>query len=878
MIRTLLLAALTVFLLSPVGAMGAREPGGEKVVYSEGFEADTAGFTGRGPNEVVAVDSKAPHSGKQALTISGRTATWNGPMRDMTKVFRKGRTYKIEVWARFDQGPDYQGLNMSVQKSVEGAGDVYENVGAGQMIRGQWTKIEVEYSVPKDVVVSTWKLYFETPYKSDSSVKPEDLITFSIDDMKITQVPSVAKVARKEIPAFQDSFPKGMLIGTAIVSDHFNPENIHHDLLRHFNTFVYGNEMKQDATQPQEGLFRFTAADSLVKFAEKRGVTLRGHTLLWHNQVPAWMFRDPVDPSLPASKGVLLARIEKHIQTIVGRYKGKFHSWDVVNEAIAENGELRDSPYLKIVGSDEYIVRAFQAAHAADPEAKLVLNDYNVEYSGPKQDGFYREVKSLLDRGVPIHAVGLQSHISLGQTTVNDFRAVIQRFAALGVDVQVTELDISIYANGQEPRKAVTRDILTDQALKYAALFQMFKEEYQAGRLSTVLIWGMSDDETWLDNFPTAGRSDHPLLFDKNLQPKPAYWAIVDPSKMPVVIQRTDAFLVSQLPASATDEAWGNVSPKLVRDAQGKVRGWYKVTWAPSGLTVLARVNEPQAGPDDAVVFYLDPTNAKTKTLPSDVVKVTVPRSQAVASDADGYLVMATVPFATPAKTMSKVGFDVKFAGASPVAWNDSGLGQEQNSENWGTLTLKPLPAMVAVSKGTPKVDGNVDPLWNTVQPLPLAVESSGDVDGVSTVKLLWDEGHLYALFEVKDKVLNDKAANPWEQDSVELFLDQNNAKTGTYEADDGQYRVSFRNLQTFNGGQKEGFKSATRLIPGGFRVVMAVPLYTVPGEVGGLMGFDAQINNADGTASRVGIRNWIDGTNMGYQNTSGWGMVKYVP
>ncbi|HTH14179.1 MAG TPA: sugar-binding protein [Spirochaetia bacterium] len=212
------------------------------------------------------------------------------------------------------------------------------------------------------------------------------------------------------------------------------------------------------------------------------------------------------------------------------------------------------------------------------------------------------------------------------------------------------------------------------------------------------------------------------------------------------------------------------------------------------------------------------------------------------------------------------------------MAWNDTNLTQDSSAENWGILTLKPLPLVASVPKGTPKVDGNIDPLWNAVPALPLEVPSQGDAEVGSTVKLLWDEGHLYALYEVHDKVLNDKATNPWEQDSVELFLDQNNAKTAVYEADDGQYRVSFRNLATFNGGQKDGFHSATRLIPGGYRVVMAIPLYTVPGAEGNLLGFDAQVNNADASGSRVGIRNWADGSNMGYQDTSGWGLIRLVP
>ena len=853
---------LGILSLGSAWAGGAREAG-DRVVYSEGFENDAGGFVTRGPNEQLSLTGIAAHTGAHALTVSHRTGTWNGPIRDMTRVFRKGRTYKIEVWARYDQGPDFQAINLSLDKVVTGQGEVFENIGGSQIPRGDWTRIECTYTVPRDADVSSWKLYFETPYKPDAGAKPDDLISFAIDDLKITQIPLIPKVARKDIPAFQDSLPKTLKFGTAITTDTLNPANVHYELLRHYNTFVLGNEMKQDATEPQEGMFRFTAADKFVQWAQDKGVSVRGHTLLWHRQVPGWLFKDPADPSQPASKDVLLARLEKHIKTLVGRYKGKVFAWDVVNEVIGDDGQLRDSPYLKIVGGDEFIEKAFRWAHEADPGARLVMNDFNIEYAGAKQDGFYREVKSLLDRGVPITSVGLQSHVSIGQTTPNDFKNAIERFAALGLDVQVTELDLSIYDNGQQPHKNPTRDILTDQALKYAALFKVFEDENAAGRLSTVMIWGMSDDESWLNDFPTPGRGDAPLLFDANLQPKPAYWAVVDPTKMPIPILKADVYQAAQAPAQADDPVWASVSSRPVKDRQGKEHGWYKAVWTAQGLTVLAHADAQT----QSVSVFADPANSKSRTVPANAAHVTVPYT--------GDAVLVSVPVS--GKAMAKMGFDVRFDG-SAAAWNDVSLSQEQTAENWGTVTLKPMPTIVNVGKGTPKIDGNVDPLWNAVTALPLAVESQGDAEPGSTVKLLWDEGHLYALYEIHDKVLNDKASNPWEQDSVELFLDQNNAKTTLYESDDGQYRVSFRNFQSFNGGQKDGFKSATRLIPGGYRVVMAVPLYAVPGAAGVLYGFDAQVNNADASGSRVGIRNWIDGSNMGYQDTSGWGVLRLVP
>lgn len=887
-LRALLnLSILALGCLAPLAAGGSQEPSAQaaaapaadKPVYAQDFEGDLGGWTGRSSAETLSLKGLPAHGGAQALTVSRRTATWNGPMRDMTNVFKNGRTYRIQFWARFDDGPENMSLNVSFQKAVDGQGDVYETIGSDMMIRGEWIKVDIEYTVPKDKAVTARKLYFETPWKPNESLKHTDLVTFAIDDLTITRIADAAPMkVRKDIPAFSTLFPAGMKIGTAIVSDHMNPENIHHDLLRHFNTLVYGNEMKQDAIQPKEGAFVFGKADALVKYAQATGVKLRGHTLVWHQQYPSWLFKDPEDGTKMASKDLLLKRLETHIKTLVGRYKGQFDSWDVVNEAIAEDGTLRDSPYLKIVGSDEYIEKAFRWAHEADPAAKLVLNDYNTEYGGAKQDGFYKEVKSLLDRGVPVTAVGFQTHIAINRPQVNDIRDAIRKFAALGLEVQITELDVSIYGDYSENKKKITRDILMDQAARYSALFKMFREEYEAGRLSTVLIWGMSDDETWLDNHPKTGRTDYPLLFGKDLQPKPAYWTVVDPAKLPVFVQKTDALRAESAPAPDAD-VWNTVSPKAIADRKGVSHGWFKVLWTPEGLHLLARVLDKTVDPSDALTLYLDPKNAKTPALPADALKVVLGRDRALDSDADGYRLAATVPFPTPAKTMMSVGFDATVTDGSTVsAWNDWSLTQAASAENYGTLALKPMPPVAQVRKGTPKVDGTVDPLWAEVPALPLTVETQGNADEGSTVKLLWDEGHLYALFEIKDKVLNDKAASAWEQDTVEAFLDQNNAKTKVYEADDGQYRVSFRNAPTFNGGQTEGFASASRVFAGGYRVEMALPLYAVTGAPDLLVGFDAQVNNADASASRAGIRNWVDSSNNGYRDTSAWGVLRLVP
>jgi endo-1,4-beta-xylanase len=218
-----------------------------------------------------------------------------------------------------------------------------------------------------------------------------------------------------------------------------------------------------------------------------------------------------------------------HIQTVVGHFRGRVAAWDVVNEALSDDGELRSaaegSKWLEIIGPD-YIDKAFEYAREADPAALLVINDYNLESSALKREAMYALAKGLLARGAPVDAVGLQMHVSIASPSIGDIRRAIERYASLGLKVQVTELDVSIY-QGSEDAKSVTAELLDRQARRYGELFGLFKEEADAGRLDMVMLWGVSDDASWLDSFPVPGRADAPLLFDRRQLAKPAFWAIV---------------------------------------------------------------------------------------------------------------------------------------------------------------------------------------------------------------------------------------------------------------------------------------------------------------------------------------------------------------
>jgi endo-1,4-beta-xylanase len=545
-----------------------------------------------------------------------------------------------------------------------------------------------------------------------------------------------------------------------------------------------------------------------------------------------------------------------------------------VNEAIDEDGNLRNDKYFQIVGSHEYIVKAFQWAHEADPDALLCLNDFSIEAASAKQDGFVKLLQTLLDEGVPVHVAGIQAHINNSWPTVGDMRQAIRRFAALGLKVQITELDVSIYANSGEAKKKADRDILLEQAVKYRALFDMFRDEAKAGNLDMVVVWGMSDDETWLNNHPVTGRTDYPLFFGKDLRAKPAYWALVDPSQMPIQIKKIDATRAEKALSGIQDSAWDLVSPRDITDRQGNTYGWFKVMW--DDKNIHAMVHTDANDKSGKLRFFIEPKNQKLEARSGDAF-IKDFSFQDATEDGSGLTLLAAIPL--EGKLDGKVGFDLRLeSGGGVHSWNDYDDTQETSSLNYGTVNLRLPPRVTYAKRGTvdltTRATREMDAAWNAATPVQMTVKTDGFTLDGSQFRTLWDDNYLYVLTEVNDPTLDDKSNIVHEQDTVEVFIDQNNGKTAIYEPDDGQYRVSFRNFVSFNGGDSSGFKSRTMIIPGtGYRVEMALPLYSIRPTTGHIMGFDVQINDATNGA-RTGIRNWASDTNMGYQSTADYGII----
>lgn len=325
--------------------------------------------------------------------------------------------------------------------------------------------------------------------------------------------------------SYKDYFPVGVAVSQRTLK---TPDEV--DLiLREFNSITPENAMKMAPLHPKEDVYNWKDADSIVAFAQKNKLKVRGHTLCWHEQAPSWMFVD--DAGKQVSKEVLLKRLKDHITTIVQRYKGKIYAWDVVNEAIDDNPDnlLRNSKWLEICG-DEFIEKAFQYAHEADPEALLFYNDYNTERP-EKRERIYKLLKRLVDKGVPIHGVGLQAHWSIYEPSEAELKKAIKQYSSLGLQIHFTELDVSVYPWEKERRSRrpgesdeYTAELQRKQAEQYRMFFKVFREYKKA--VTSVTFWNISDRTTWLDQYPVRGRKNYPLLFDTKLEPKQVYWDV----------------------------------------------------------------------------------------------------------------------------------------------------------------------------------------------------------------------------------------------------------------------------------------------------------------------------------------------------------------
>lgn len=366
-------------------------------------------------------------------------------------------------------------------------------------------------------------------------------IALSISLLALIFLPASSSTTAKPDRPLKEVFKNDFLIGAALNRRHFFEQDTNGaEIVRtHFNTITSENVLKWELVHPKPGRYDFLAPDRFVSFGEKHQMFVVGHTLVWHKQTPSWVFQD--EKGRAVGRETLLNRLREHIFTVVGRYKGRIKGWDVVNEALNQDGTMRQSPWFKIIGED-YLSKAFEFAHEADPSAELYYNDYDLELPA-KRKGAVELIRKLKDKGVPIDAVGLQNHNLLDWPSIADEDATIDAFAKLGMKVHITELDVDVLPRTTKPgadfavdvaptpklnpyTTGLPKSVQSTQARRYAELFRVYLKHRDA--VERVTFWGVADRDSWLNNWPIKGRTNHPLLFDRAGQPKPALTAVID--------------------------------------------------------------------------------------------------------------------------------------------------------------------------------------------------------------------------------------------------------------------------------------------------------------------------------------------------------------
>lgn len=495
----------------------------EEIIFSNNFDEGNMDFTGRGPAKVEIVTDKTS-AGSGAMFVSGRTSLWNGATVDLSATMKVNDTYIIRAQAMYETGPDTVQIDCKLEKNNE----QYLNFASAIAKRGEWVPITGSINIPEDTLNA--EVYFETAFAGG------ELIDFYVDEVEI--VKENADVDRGELPILKDIYMDNFSMGVAATLAELSVAR-KELIVEQFNSMTAGNELKPDSVldyavcisdskYDDNPAVRFDRVKLILDYAQENGIKFRGHTLVWHTQTPRWFFAEGYsqDANAPlVSKELMLKRLENYIKQVLEytqtNYPGLIYAWDVVNEAVnpsdGEEGFLRskDSLWYKVIGP-EFIEKAFEYARKyADEDVKLFYNDYNTEESGRVQ-GITRLAATLKAKGL-IDGIGLQMHLSDGSPSLVDVETSIRKYGELGLEIQITELDMGLKEN--------TEEAYMKQARRYKRLFVMLKnlDDTGAADITNVTFWGLSDDISWL-NKPDA--PSYPLLFDKYLLQKPAFWAV----------------------------------------------------------------------------------------------------------------------------------------------------------------------------------------------------------------------------------------------------------------------------------------------------------------------------------------------------------------
>jgi repeat protein len=860
--------------------------------------------------------------------------------QDITEKVSEGQEYEFSFWAKLsDDYKDSKNKKLKdSQKTVQfqpyyvngNDKEVYDTTGlisgtSAQVLEvGKWTKFEGTYKIPSGAKKVVIRILEQGDWQEAGSCIMGKYYVANVSMKKITKPkPEIEKDIHDWKASVTKSLGNGSIAGTAIMLSEITDDTLMELVEKHFNAVTFGNELKPDAlfnyqldssiktekinfngselevpvVNEKGGNLDFSRADAMAdKILEwnnahpDQKIRIRGHVLVWHSQTQEWFFHENYDITKPyVNKETMNRRLEWFISSVFdhyfgeaanGKYDGLFYGWDVVNEAVIGNtyrtdkvsaaeslSEIRhgnNSSWWHVYESNEFIINAFKYANKYAPaNVELYYNDFG-ETDNTKCEGIVKlinDVKSA--EGTRLDAFGMQAHYNVDGFSAAQFKSVAKKYAQAAGKVQLTELDFK--ASSTYDGTAATKESeYTKMAYCHKNLYEAIKALKEEGtNVSGITVWGVIEPNSWLHSQSNlgggaSGSAQCPLLFDGNYKAKPAYWAYVDATKLQPAIQKV----------TITEAKDGNIAGETYTIDQGAVQAEFIPVWDADGLTVQVKVKDTTVNDADAVTVYVDPDNSASDITPH---KVTVART-AAAAIAGGY--QATVKVSMKGlKVAQQISLDVVVNNDGETgSFNDLTEKQESSSKYYAVATMK--PCIEKIPYGTISVDADADAAWGNAVNIPLTINKGSEAS--ANAKVLWDDDNLYVYATIKDAALDKTGAQTHEQDSLEVFIDEDNGKTASYGEDDKQYRINYENEQSFNGKKclAENVKSATKTIDGGYVVEAAFKWTDIKPANGTKIGLELQINDAKG-GKRIGTLSWYDETGMGWSGSNVYGTVE---
>ena len=859
--------------------------------------------------------------------------------QDITEKVSEGEEYEFSFWAKLsdDYNKELKDSQKTVQfqpyyENGDGKQE-YDTTGlisgtSAQILEaGKWTKFEGTYKIPSGAKKVVIRILEQGDWQEPGSCIMGKYYVANVSMKKITKPkPEIEENIPDWKASVTGSLGTGSIAGTAIMSSEISDDTLMALVKKHFNAVTFGNELKPDAlfnyqigqsvdsttitfqgkelkvpvvNDKQENL-DFSRADAMLdKILEwnnanpNNKIRVRGHVLVWHSQTPEWFFHEDYDVAKPyADKGTMNRRLEWFIFSVFdhyfgkaanGKYDGLFYGWDVVNEAVNGNTYRDDkvisdasdtstsdtrhgsnSMWWRVYKSNEFIINAFKYANKYAPnDVELYYNDFG-ETDNTKCEGIVKLINDVKSAdGTRLDAFGMQAHYNVDGFSAAQFKSVAKKYAAAAGKVQLTELDFK--ASSTYDGTAATKESeYTKMAYCHKNLYEAIKALKKEGtNVSGITVWGVIEPNSWLHSQSdlgggASGSAQCPLLFDGNYKAKPAYWAYVDASQLQPAIQKV----------TITEAKDGNIAGETYTIDQGAVQAEFIPVWDADGLTVQVKVKDTTVNDADAVTVYVDPDNSASDITPH---KVTVART-AAAAIAGGYQATVKVSMKN-LKVAQQISLDVVVNNDGKTgSFNDLTGKQESSSKYYAVATMK--PGIEKIPYGTISVDADADAAWGNAVNIPLTINKGSEAS--ANAKVLWDDDNLYVYATVKDAALDKTGAQTHEQDSLEVFIDEDNGKTASYGEDDKQYRINYNNEQSFNGKKclAENVKSATKTIDGGYVVEAAFKWTDIKPANGTKIGLEFQINDAKG-GKRIGTLSWYDETGMGWSGSNVYGTVE---